>query len=351
MLDELSSTGLVWDEVRSMKKIQTERHAANFQALFLASQNASLFLPNKGRYETPPIFPLIKNARNFVGELNIRRKAIRSSTLFGVATPECAHGLGCTDWLMHCRNVKHISEQYLLRRLGKHHLTGEMLAYLSILRIALLMYTHDVPEDNRKTDPTITPAFVAKTVLSLTLEEPYASYLLPILTADIEALTDDPDLHGRERLMAQKIPPQIEYATLRRMGILKRNSEVTGPIGTGKFVDKCHTLTSDFLIVATGHKSFFKDAGAFAGYIVPRLDIVKSLHVPAAYKSLFEETAERTFKRILKPHPAPMSQENSRNLVHTELARIEKILSGEMPHIPVSKKAYSIITCTGQACP
>ncbi len=344
LLRDAQKSGRLWREASALVKNQTERHAANFEALFQVSNNTALFLPINGRYTTPPFLFLIKNARPFVGRLNQKRGVVRKSSLFNVATPECAHGLGCADWLLHCRGVKHISERYLLHVLADFNLSGERIATLSTTRLALTMYLHDTVEDNRKHNRRITPSYVARKTLNLVLNEPFSVMLHPILTADIAALTDDENLHGYERLMAQKIPPQKEYELLRAMGIITEKTFGTGPTGAGKYIDKGHQLTSDLLVAATGQKSHFKSPEDFIHHIVPRLDIVESLHVPESYKTLFRETTERTLEQLKNPRPTPMEPKSAKRLIHHELSRVEKVLAGQ-PHIPVKRKLYSTPRC------
>lgn len=349
LLEDTLKTGQVWPEV-TMAKVQSQRHAANFLELYRASQNTALFLPTNGKYIDPPFLILIANARPFIGKLNTARGAERKSSLFNVATPECAHGLGCGDWLLNCIGVKHISEQYLLRVLAPHRLSGEKIAYLSTVRIGLIMYLHDTEEDNRKTNSKITCAYVARTALSLIMDRASREMLQPILTADLQALTDKPGLHKSQRLAAQKVPPQKEYELLRKMGLLKADSIGTGPIGTGKFVDKGHTLMGDFLIVETGNKSYFSNGESFAAYIVPRMDIVNSLHVPQSYKDWYHETANRAYERLMDPRHLPLSPKSAQRVIHRELARVAKILRGE-PFEPARTKPFSYFSIPSQACP
>lgn len=351
LLDDTRKTGEVWDEVRAMTKVQSERHTANFKSLFQASENTSLFLPDdNGCYAKPPILFLIAGARPFVGKLNVARGAVRESSLFDVATPECAHGIGCGDWALHCINVKYFSEQYLLRVLAQHNLSGEEIAYLSTARIGGDAYLHDTPEDNRKKNPHITPGYVARRFVTLVLRPPFREMLYPIMRDDIRALTDKKGIPKEKRLAAQKIPPQVEYELLRNMGILKPGSVGTGPIGTIKYVDKAHQNTSDMLVVQTGHSSFFPNAEAFAAYVVPRMDIVESLHVPQPYKDLYRETADRTHERLHNLLPEPLPPEQSQKIIRLELSRVKNVLEGG-PHVPVRQKAYSFFPLAKQACP
>ncbi len=326
-------------DVIAVTKIQAPRRAANFRALFETSENASLFLPEGKKYVKPAFLDIIHAARVFIGDLNTKRGAVRDSSLFGVSTPECAHGLGCADWLLHCRGVKFVSEQHLLRLFAPHALSGDQIAYLSTVRLALAMYLHDTVEDNRKVNHRITPVYVARRALTAVLQESFINLLFPVLKADIQAFTDKAGLHGQERLAAQKIPPQKEYETLREMGVLTEKSFGTGPIGTGKFIDKAHSGTLDLLVLLTGRKSFFKDMAAFEKYVVPRLDIIDSLHIPESYKNLYLETAERIIKRLKTPLKKPLSPEASQKIILHELARIKNVLEGA-PHVPINKKAY-----------
>lgn len=348
LLHKARSSGAVPKEVSALVKDQTERHASSYQSLFGASENTSLFLPVKGKYTLPPWLSLIHNARPFVGKLNIKRNAFRESGLHNVKTPECAHGLGSADWLMHCVGVKSTSEKYLNHVLVDYNLSAREVAWLSIIRLSLDMYLHDVVEDNRKHNPKITAGYVSREVLSRVLEKPYDAMLRPILTADIKAFTDKPGLEGDQRLAAQKIPPQREYELLCSLGVIDEKTVGTGPIGTGKFVDKAQQNGTDFLVAETGQCSFFKSAEHFERHIAPRIDIVSSLHVPDSYKTLYLETIDRTLFRLRNPFPAPIPTVEARMIIHFELMRFQSVLSGK-PHKPVKPKFYSLPVTSGLA--
>ena len=346
LLDRGQKSGALPDAVlpilrQRYAKNQSERHAATFKTLLELSENTSLFLPIKGKYQKPFALKLIENARPFVGELNEARDAYRGATLFDVRTPECSHGLGCADWVLHCHGVKNISEQYLKHIFADYNLTPQVIGFLSLVRIGLTMYGHDVPEDNRARNKKITPGYYARNTLSLVLSNRYAKIMTPVVTADVQAFTDKLGLRGKQRLDAQKIPPQKEWELLRRMGIIDDSTVGTGLIGTGKYVDKGQQTTSDMLCVLLGRESFFRNPLAFLTHVEPRIDIISSLHVPDTYKTLYTEIAERTLGRMQNPLKTPLSQEEAQKVIHYELTRIQKVLSGGL-HIPVNKKVYSL---------
>jgi len=343
----LSKGNRLPDYALVMKKNQIERHAATFDELFKTSANTALFLPVNGKYPDPPWLSAIQEARPFVGELNTKRGAIRKSGPYGISTPECSHGLGCTDWLMHCYEVKATNEKYLTHVLKKHNLTDEEIAYLSIVRIACLMYLHDVVEDNRKMNPNITAKYVAREAVSRLLDEPYFTIMSPIIQSDIEAFTDKPDISKAEKLSAQKIFPQKEYELLHKLKILTKKSKTTGPIGTGKFIDKAHQNCSDLLVLETGGKSFFNSLEEFHAHIEPRIDIVESLHTPKDYASLYMETIERIFFRLRYP-VAPSNRDEAQKIIHFNLTRYHDVLTGK-PHVPLSRKFYSLPPIAGLA--
>jgi hypothetical protein len=325
-------------------KDQSERHEASFKSLFELSENTSLFLPISGKYERPFVLNLINPARPYVATLHETRgeKAFRKSTLFEVRTPECAHGLGVMDWHLHCHGVKNISEKYLTIKFLDYGLSPTTVGFMSLIRLGLAAYGHDVPEDSRKYNPEnpVSPSKYAKEALALTLNHNLAKILKPILTADIKALTDDPNLHGWERLQAQKIPPRKEREELLALGIIDKKTIGTGPIGTIKFLDKGQQNTSDLLCSLLGKQSFFKDLSNFFDHIEPRIDIVSSLHVPESYKALYMETTDRLYELLIHPVKETPTKEKAEKLIRYELSRIQKILAGG-PHIPIRKRVYS----------
>jgi len=330
------------------EKDQSARHIETYSALYGVSENTALFLPNGNcKHAPPPELTLIDPARSIMAELNSKKpahRAYRREVLFEVKTPECAHGLGVMNWALHCVGVKHITEKHLAFKLAAHNLTKDVIATLAIVLIGLTAYDHDGPEDNRE-NPNCTPRYFAEEGLKLifpprpNMKHNLAALLTPIAEHCIAALTDKPNLVGRQRLEAQKTAPQREWNYLRRMGIINKDTIGTGPIGTIKYCDKAHSVTSDMLAALLGRSS--NDPIDFLIYAEPRIDIISSLHLPDGYKAMFMETVERCYEALHKGPKHNYTPEEARKFIDRELTKVRNVLIGK-PHVPVNTKLWSL---------